>query len=516
MINVIANIIGSISGYKFDPDTIRFINVSNITKGRYALDWLIIQLKSTGLWDSDKIIALYPTIGDTAENFKYNLINPLDTDDAYRREFSSADMVFLPNHIGYYNENANCYTNTNIIPSSHLLLNDVHVFVELLKETTDGVVFGSVGSVGVNSRFWYWPKFSGTNCQLNIHSNLAISVSGHTSTIHRTLLQRESSTIIRVYDDGIKFAERLTSTSSTRSDVSIYEGGSNNNGTFGNAYLGRLGVTSYGKSLSPSEITIYDSIISSFRTRLYNESVYDVYIFLGDSQTAGRVLASDFSSDYLGKQNGYLVNLTLPNLISVGQTTSITDTGEANTDYRGFEQEFCRQHIIRKNKVIVFKQGRGSSYLAQQTGTKWTWGLEGIQDTYDQWYKFTTKWDVFVTYMASIGVKYNIKGVFIHLGNNDAMVEADSNNFGTNLSNFIDAIRTKVGVSNLKCVLAKIYGGADSVEDYWETVSNAIVNVAGTKDNCSYFECSDLPRKDTVHYTLDGLITGGQRVYNLF
>lgn len=72
----------------FDPDAQLFITNAVITEPvqQNAVNNLVINLKNYGIWT--KMKAIYPFVGGTASQHKFNLKNPLDTDAAYRLTFS--------------------------------------------------------------------------------------------------------------------------------------------------------------------------------------------------------------------------------------------------------------------------------------------------------------------------------------------------------------------------------------------------------------------------------------------
>jgi hypothetical protein len=72
----------------FDSDAQAFITATAITDTtqQNAIDALVIGLKTDLLWT--KMLAVYPFVGGTATTCKYNLKNPLDTDAAFRLNFS--------------------------------------------------------------------------------------------------------------------------------------------------------------------------------------------------------------------------------------------------------------------------------------------------------------------------------------------------------------------------------------------------------------------------------------------
>ena len=99
-------------GNAVDADAQAFITAAAITDPtqQSAINSLVINLKGYGVWT--KMKALYPFVGGTATQHKFNLKNPLDTDAAFRLVFNggwthSTDGA-LPNGINGY---ANTYLN---------------------------------------------------------------------------------------------------------------------------------------------------------------------------------------------------------------------------------------------------------------------------------------------------------------------------------------------------------------------------------------------------------------------
>jgi hypothetical protein len=75
-------------GGGIDPAALAFIQAAGITDQtqKSAINQLVIDLKDAGIWSEFDII--YPFVGGTASSHKYNLINPLDTDAAFRGTFN--------------------------------------------------------------------------------------------------------------------------------------------------------------------------------------------------------------------------------------------------------------------------------------------------------------------------------------------------------------------------------------------------------------------------------------------
>jgi len=78
------DLIGTPAG---DADALAFITAAAITDAtqKRAIETLVVDLKGYGIWT--KMKALYPFVGGTASQHKFNLKNPLDTDAAFRLVF---------------------------------------------------------------------------------------------------------------------------------------------------------------------------------------------------------------------------------------------------------------------------------------------------------------------------------------------------------------------------------------------------------------------------------------------
>ena len=76
-----------VSGPSLDPDAAAFLTAAGITDATIssAINTLVLDLKSYGIWT--KMKAMYPFVGGTATTHKFNLINPADTNAAYRLVF---------------------------------------------------------------------------------------------------------------------------------------------------------------------------------------------------------------------------------------------------------------------------------------------------------------------------------------------------------------------------------------------------------------------------------------------
>jgi len=109
-----------------DPDAAAFIAAAGITDPtqKAAINALVLYLKNNNVWD--KLQAFYPFVGGTATSHKFNLVNPLDTNAAFRIAFSGG---ITHDSNGITGNGVNGTANTFYIPSVNGILNDAHISI---------------------------------------------------------------------------------------------------------------------------------------------------------------------------------------------------------------------------------------------------------------------------------------------------------------------------------------------------------------------------------------------------
>ena len=151
--------IGSIlvwSYSSFDPDAQLFITNAAITDTtqQNAVNNLVVALKGYGIWS--KMKALYPFVGGTSSQHKYNLRNPLDTDAAFRLTFFGG-VTHSSN--GITGNGTNGYADTFLNDQTILDINNKHISMYQRNILTSPS--GSSMGTGNSNRFYL--NFSGSN-----------------------------------------------------------------------------------------------------------------------------------------------------------------------------------------------------------------------------------------------------------------------------------------------------------------------------------------------------------------
>ena len=101
-----------------------FLNAAQITDGqqKYAIYTLVSDLQSYGVWD--KMQAIYPFVGGSANSHKFNLKNPLDTDVAFRLTFSGS---WIHSSTGAKPDGSTAWGSTKYVPSVNSTANSFHM-----------------------------------------------------------------------------------------------------------------------------------------------------------------------------------------------------------------------------------------------------------------------------------------------------------------------------------------------------------------------------------------------------
>jgi hypothetical protein len=105
------------SGGGVDPDAQAFITAASITDPtqQSAINQLVVDLKGYSIWT--KMKALYPFVGGTAAQHKWNLKDPRDLDAAFRFVFSGG---WTHNSNGITGNGVNTTANTKLVNNAHL------------------------------------------------------------------------------------------------------------------------------------------------------------------------------------------------------------------------------------------------------------------------------------------------------------------------------------------------------------------------------------------------------------
>jgi|694.fasta_scaffold46474_4 hypothetical protein len=242
-----------------DPDAQAFITAAAITDPtqQAAINTLVVDLKGYSIWT--KMNALYPIVGGTASQHKYNLKDPRDLDAAFRLVFSGG---VTHNANGMTGNGTNGFANTKLADST-LNANNKHLSIyqrNILAEPSAS----PMGSGGNSNRFYL--NYLGSN-----YSTLAIIQSPYAVVAPQKGFMALSK--VTATPTTYKFYQNdLTPTSRTSAAVSsIYNYhllADNSTGAGFDYSLSNLAFASIGAGLTDTEITNLKTSVLTFQTTL--------------------------------------------------------------------------------------------------------------------------------------------------------------------------------------------------------------------------------------------------------
>jgi len=198
--------------------------------------------------------------GSMLDQMKYNLVNPVDSNAAFRLTYSGS---WNPGYSGVKGNGVNTYANSYVKTNTDIIQNNNHVAVHIRdNQSRVDFVFGAAVSntnalhlVPNISNGAYFNNFSGGGS--NNLPNLGLGLK---------ILNRVDNTTVNYFQKGVKNSLALPSV--TMPTLDLYIGGQNNNGVV-NAYtFTELAFSTVGIGLTDYEAKALYWIVQKFQTTL--------------------------------------------------------------------------------------------------------------------------------------------------------------------------------------------------------------------------------------------------------
>jgi hypothetical protein len=228
---------------------------------------LFTSLVSNGLYDG--MIFMYPFLGGNAAGHKFNALNPLDTNGAYRLTFNGG---WTQSTSGATPNGTNAWANTYFAPTtlSSLTISAGTMGLYCGNDTSGLCAIGGGGS-GVSNNYWaFYPRNgSGNMGGLAWESSVGATT---TSTIPNSLgglhfTRSGTTTTCQYYRRGV-FVQSVSVNANAKASNSLYLGALNQAETANQFSPFRHQFTYAHTGLTASQITTLDSIIQTYQTSL--------------------------------------------------------------------------------------------------------------------------------------------------------------------------------------------------------------------------------------------------------
>jgi hypothetical protein len=246
-----------------------FLTATGITDATIisALNAMDNELITAGLLPSGtgagKIIALYPIVGGTASTHKFNFVNPLDTDAAYRLTFN-----------GGFTHDANGLTGNGTNNFANTYLNTINFGL-------DSFAFGVYSRTDSNGDFYDFGNFSSATTPANCGSNIQ---SRFVNFLFGRINQDDSPTVANTDSKGFFAKSRVNSTqeiacirgtnttqaktSKDRANLNMYFTALNFNGARFGSSDRNYSFAFASEGLNTTELSALNTIVIAYQTAL--------------------------------------------------------------------------------------------------------------------------------------------------------------------------------------------------------------------------------------------------------
>jgi hypothetical protein len=229
-----------------------------------AINGLVTSLKGYGIWS--KMKALYPFVGGTASQHKYNLRNPLDTDAAFRLVFNGG---WVHSSTGALPNGTNAFADSYFIPNANTALNSFAMSMYSRTNTTGLFVdLGGNGAAGTGITYVF--NYHNDQQFSVINSGVSYTTNANTNSLGLFSYSRTAATIVKNYKNGVLKATGVIASTSNNLGK-LYVGATNGNGT-ATFYSNRsLGFAHMGDGLTDAETTNLYTAVQTFQTKLLRQ-----------------------------------------------------------------------------------------------------------------------------------------------------------------------------------------------------------------------------------------------------
>jgi hypothetical protein len=252
-------------GVAYDPDAQAFITAAGLTDNtqKSAINTLVLSLKANNIWQKFK--AIYPFVGGTATTHKFNLINPADTNAAFRLVFSGG---WTHSSTGATPNGINAYADTFLVPNTILTQNSTHVsyYSRINSNLTEIEVGASNGPNAADDKLVLEIRTSGVT-YYNINSTTTYISHADTDSKAFYIGNRTASNVVNGWRNSSKLATGTTA-STTPSTAKVYLGAFNRVGSVVFYSTKQCAFASIGDGLTDTDAGNFYTAVQNFNTSL--------------------------------------------------------------------------------------------------------------------------------------------------------------------------------------------------------------------------------------------------------
>ena len=251
----------------WDADALIFIANASITDTaqKSAINTLVTDLKTASIWT--KMKAIYPFVGGTASQHKFNLKDPRDLDVAYRLVFVNG---WTHSSTGVKPNGTDAYADTKLTPSTAISsVNSMSLsnYSRTSNTSVNGSQMGCYDGVQEVSLYQYYSAILRKGGSMYQYPSEAV-LSENPSTQGLQILSRTSSTSFKLFFNNSSLITNTATRTFALPSRSIYLGGSNWSTGATQLTPHEHAFDSIGDGLTDTEASNLYTIVQAFNTTL--------------------------------------------------------------------------------------------------------------------------------------------------------------------------------------------------------------------------------------------------------
>jgi hypothetical protein len=252
----------------YDTDAQAFITAANITNNtqKSAINQLVLDLKSANIWT--KMKAIYPFVGGTASQHRFNLKDPRDLNVAFRLQFVNG---WTHTSTGAKPNGTDAYATTYLSPNNQLSNNNVHLshYSRTQTTSTNSHDLGSEDTAG-GLNFDLYQYYNSVNAKGFLDGSYPNDASqiNNTNTLGLLIGSRTANNIQKLHFNGSLLSTNTNVKSLSLSYSNIYLG-STNRDNVATAFSSReIAFASIGDGISDTEATNFYNSVNAYQVAL--------------------------------------------------------------------------------------------------------------------------------------------------------------------------------------------------------------------------------------------------------